>query len=41
MQVNNVGSSSSLGQIQEKQESLFEKLASGKKVNNADRTKIY
>lgn len=35
MQINSVGSSSLLGQIQEKQESLFEKLASGKKVNNA------
>lgn len=35
MQVNNNGVSSLLGQVQEKQNSLFEKLASGKKVNNA------
>ena len=35
MQVNNNGISSLLGQVQEKQNNLFEKLASGKKVNNA------
>ena len=35
MQVNNSSSSSLISQIQERQESLFEKLASGKKVNNA------
>lgn len=35
MQVNNSSSSSLINQIQERQESLFEKLASGKKVNNA------
>ena len=35
MQVNNNGVSSLIGQIQEKQNNLFEKLASGKKVNNA------
>ena len=35
MQINNDGVSSLLGQVQEKQNSLFEKLASGKKVNNA------
>ena len=35
MQVNNNGVSSLLSQVQEKQNNLFEKLASGKKVNNA------
>ena len=35
MQINNDGVSSLLGQVQEKQNSLFEKLASGKRVNNA------
>ena len=35
MQVNENGVSSLLNQIQEKQTNLFEKLASGKKVNNA------
>ncbi|QDG37706.1 flagellin [Alteromonas mediterranea] len=35
MQINNDGVSSLLGQVQEKQNNLFEKLASGKKVNNA------
>ncbi|RPH20870.1 MAG: flagellin, partial [Alteromonadaceae bacterium TMED7] len=35
MQINNSSSTSLIGQIQEKQDNLFEKLASGKKVNNA------
>jgi len=35
MQINSNGTASLLSQIQEKQESLFEKLASGKKVNDA------
>lgn len=35
MQVNNNATSSIFNQVQEKQESLFEKLASGKKVNDA------
>ena len=35
MQINNDGVSSLLSQVQEKQNSLFEKLASGKRVNNA------
>ena len=35
MQVNNNGVSSLISQVQEKQNNLFEKLASGKKVNNA------
>ena len=35
MQINNSSSTSLIGQIQEKQDNLLEKLASGKKVNNA------
>ena len=35
MQIDNSGPSSLIGQVQEKQNNLFEKLASGKKVNNA------
>lgn len=35
MQINNNATSSIFNQVQEKQESLFEKLASGKKVNDA------
>ena len=35
MQVNINSTSSILGQVQEKQESLMEKLASGKQVNDA------
>ena len=35
MQINNSSSTSLIGQIQEKQDNLFEKLASGKKVNSA------
>ncbi|MDO6568439.1 flagellin [Alteromonas sp. 1_MG-2023] len=35
MQIENSGVSSLLQQVQEKQESLFEKLASGKEINNA------
>ncbi len=35
MQINNSSSTALIGQIQEKQDNLFEKLASGKKVNNA------